>query len=75
LFILFVANSIPLFSQVFSIGTHTLLAGLNANIEIDGNTFTTKLILADSSDKWFSIGFGNLEINNTDIFMIDGNTI
>ena len=75
LFILFVANSIPSFSQVFSTGTHTLLAGLTANIEINGNTFKTKLTLEGPSDKWFAIGFGNSEMNNTDIFMTDGNTI
>ena len=52
-----------------------MLSGLTANITIDGETFTTTLTLTGPSDVWLAIGFGNEEMNGTDIFMTDGNTI
>jgi len=73
--IIFLTTSFSLFSQSFSTGTQTLLSGLTANITIDGETFTTTLTLTGPSDVWFAIGFGNEEMNGTDIFMTDGNTI
>ena len=73
--IIFLTTSFSLFSQSFSTGTQTLLSGLTANITIDGETFTTTLTLTGPTDVWFAIGFGNQEMNGTDIFMTDGNTI
>ena len=73
--ILFLTTSFSLFSQSFSTGTQTLLSGLTANITIDGETFTTTLTLTGPSDVWLAIGFGNEEMNGTDIFMTDGDTI
>jgi len=73
--ILFLTTSFSLFSQSFTTGTQTLLTGLTANITINGETFITKLTLAGPSDVWLAIGFGNQEMNGTDIFMTDGNTI
>jgi hypothetical protein len=75
LLIFFLTTTFSLFAQIFSTGTQTLLPGLTANIEIDKNAFTTTLTLAGPSDVWFAIGFGNSEMNGTDIFMTDGNTI
>ena len=72
---LFLTTSFSLFSQSFTTGTQTLLTGLTANITIDGETFITTLTLAGPSDVWLAIGFGNQEMNGTDIFMTDGNTI
>ena len=73
--IIFLTTSFSLFSQSFSTGTQTLLSGLTANITIDGETFTTTLTLTGPSDVWLAIGFGNEEMNGTDIFMTDGDTI
>ena len=73
--IIFMTTSFSLFSQSFSTGTQTLLSGLTTNISIDGDTFTTTLTLTGPSDVWLAIGFGNEEMNGTDIFMTDGNTI
>ena len=73
--ILFLTTSFSLFSQSFTTGTQTLLTGLTANITINGETFITTLTLAGPSDVWLAIGFGNQEMNGTDIFMTDGNTI
>ena len=74
-FIFYLSISTPLLAQIVSTGTQTLLPGLSANIEVNGNTFTTKLILSGPSDVWLAIGFGNSEMNGTDIFMTDGSTI
>tara|TARA_B110000483_G_scaffold109796_1_gene133736 strand:+ start:551 stop:1333 length:783 start_codon:yes stop_codon:yes gene_type:complete len=74
-FFIFLTICFSLSSQIYSTGTETLLPGLTANIEINGNTFITKLTLAGPSDVWLAIGFGNSEMNGTDIFMTDGNTI
>ena len=75
LLIFFLTTTFSLFAQIFSTGTQTLLPGLTANIEIDKNAFTTTLTLSGPSDVWFAIGFGNSEMNGTDIFMTDGSTI
>ena len=75
LFFVFLTICFSLSSQIYSTGTETLLPGLTANIEINGNTYITKLTLAGPSDVWLAIGFGNSEMNGTDIFMTDGNTI
>ena len=74
-FFIFLTICFSLSSQIYSTGTETLLPGLTANIEINGNTFITKLTLSGPSDVWLAIGFGNSEMNGTDIFMTDGNTI
>ena len=74
-FFIFLTICFSLSSQIYSTGTETLLPGLTANIEINGSTYVTKLTLAGPSDVWLAIGFGNSEMNGTDIFMTDGNTI
>ena len=74
-FFVFLTICFSLSSQIYSTGTETLLPGLTANIEINGSTYVTKLTLAGPSDVWLAIGFGNSEMNGTDIFMTDGNTI
>mgnify|MGYP000968840422 FL=1 len=56
-FIFYLSISTPLLAQIVSTGTQTLLPGLSANIEVNGNTFTTKLILSGPSDVWLAIGF------------------
>ena len=75
LLILFLITSSSLFAQSFSTGTQTLSSGLTANINIDNDTGTTTLTLAGPSNKWFGIGFGNSNMNGTDIFMTDGSSI
>jgi len=75
LLILFLITSSSLFAQSFSTGTQTLLSGLTTSINIDNDTGTTTLTLAGPSDKWFGIGFGNSNMNGTDIFMTDGSSI
>ena len=75
LLILFLITSSSLFAQSFSTGTQTLSSGLTANINIDNDTGTTTLTLAGPSDKWFGIGFGNSNMNGTDIFMTNGSSI
>ena len=75
LLILFLITSSSLFAQSFSTGTQTLSSGLTANLNIDNDTGTTTLTLAGPSDKWFGIGFGNSNMNGTDIFMTDGSSI
>jgi len=75
LLILFLITSSSLFAQIFSTGTQTLSSGLTANINIDNDTGTTTLTLAGPSNKWFGIGFGNSNMNGTDIFMTDGSSI
>ena len=50
LFFVFLTICFSLSSQIYSTGTETLLPGLTANIEINGNTFITKLTLAGPSD-------------------------
>ena len=75
LLILFLITSFSLFAQSFSTGTQTLSSGLTANINIDNDTGTTTLTLAGPSNKWFGIGFGNSNMNGTDIFMTDGSSI
>ena len=72
LLILFLITSSSLFAQSFSTGTQTLTSGLTANINIDNDTGTTTLTLAGPSNKWFGIGFGNSNMNGTDIFMTNG---
>jgi hypothetical protein len=52
-----------------------LSSELTANINIDNDTGTTTLTLAGPSNKWFGIGFGNSNMNGTDIFMTDGSSI
>ena len=52
-----------------------MTSGLTANINIDNDTGTTTLTLAGPSDKWFGIGFGNSNMNGTDIFMTNGSSI
>lgn len=74
-FIFYLSISSSLLAQIVTTGTQTLLPGLTTNIEINGNTFTTKLTLSGPSDVWLAIGFGNSEMNGTDIFMTDGSTI
>ena len=75
LLILFLTTSSSLFAQSFSTGTQTLSFGLTANINIDNDTGTTTLTLAGPSNKWFGIGFGNSNMNGTDIFMTNGSFI
>jgi hypothetical protein len=75
LLILFLITSSSLFAQSFYTGTQTLSSGLTANINIDNDTGTTTLTLAGPSNKWFGIGFGNSNMNGTDIFMTDGSSI
>ena len=75
LLILFLITSFSLFAQSFSTGTQTLSSELTANINIDNDTGTTTLTLAGPSNKWFGIGFGNSNMNGTDIFMTDGSSI
>ena len=74
LLILFLITSSSLFAQSFSTGTQTLTSGLTANINIDNDTGTTTLTLAGPSNKWFGIGFGNSNMNGTDILMTDGSS-
>jgi hypothetical protein len=75
LLFLFLTTSISLFAQSFSTGTQTLSSGLTTNLNIDNDTGTTTLTLAGPSNKWFGIGFGNSDMNGTDIFMTDGSSI
>jgi len=75
LLILFLITSFSLFAQSFSTGTQPLSSELTANINIDNDTGTTTLTLAGPSNKWFGIGFGNSNMNGTDIFMTDGSSI
>ena len=75
LLILFLTSSISLFAQSFSTGTQTLLSGLTANINIDADTDTTTLTLTGPSNAWFAIGFGNLDMQGTDVFRTNGSTI
>ena len=75
LLILFLITSSSLLAQSFSTGTQTLSSELTANINIDNDTGTTTLTLAGPSNKWFGIGFGNSNMNGTDIFMTDGSSI
>ena len=75
LLILFLITSSSLFAQSFSTGTQTLSSGLTANINIDNDTGTTTVTLAGPSNKWFGIGFGNSNMNGTDIFMTNGSSI
>ena len=74
LLILFLITSSSLFAQSFSTGTQTLSSGLTANINIDNDTGTTTLTLAGPSNKWFGIGFGNSNMNGTDILMTNGSS-
>ncbi|MEZ7944650.1 MAG: T9SS type A sorting domain-containing protein [Flavobacteriaceae bacterium] len=75
LLILFLTTSISLFAQSFSTGTQTLLSGLTANINIDADTEITTLTLTGPSNAWFAIGFGNLDMQGTDVFRTNGSTI
>ena len=75
LLILFLTTSSSLFAQSFSTGTQTLSSGLTTSINIDNDTGTTTLMLAGPSNKWFGIGFGNSNMNGTDIFMTNGSSI
>jgi hypothetical protein len=75
LLILFLTSSFSLLSQSFSTGTQTLLTGLTANINIDDDTDTTTLTLTGPSNAWFAIGFGNLDMQGTDVFRTNGSTI
>ena len=75
LLILFLITSSSLFAQSFSTGTQTLSSGLTTSINIDNDTGTTTLMLAGPSNKWFGIGFGNSNMNGTDIFMTNGSSI
>jgi len=75
LLILFLTSSISLFAQSFSTGTQTLLSGLTANINIDAVTDITTLTLTGPSNAWFAIGFGNLDMQGTDVFRTNGSTI
>ena len=72
---LFLISSFTLFAQSFSTGTQTLLSGLTANINIDADTDITTLTLTGPSNAWFAIGFGNSDMNGTDIFMTTGSSI
>jgi len=74
LLILFLITSFSLFAQSFSTGTQTLSSELTANINIDNDTGTTTLTLAGPSNKWFGIGFGNSNMNGTDILMTNGSS-
>jgi hypothetical protein len=74
LLILFLITSSSLFAQSFSTGTQTLSSGLTTSINIDNDTGTTTLMLAGPSDKWFGIGFGNSNMNGTDILMTNGSS-
>ena len=75
LLILFLTTSFSLFAQSFSTGTQTSSSGLTTSINIDNDTGTTTLMLAGPSNKWFGIGFGNSNMNGTDIFMTNGSSI
>ena len=75
LLILFLITSSSLFAQSFSTGTQPLSFGLTTSINIDNDTGTTTLMLAGPSNKWFGIGFGNSNMNGTDIFMTNGSSI
>jgi hypothetical protein len=75
LLIIFLTTSISLFAQSFSTGTQTLLSGLTANINIDADTDITTLTLTGPSNAWFAIGFGNLDMQGTDVFRTNGSTI
>ena len=72
---LFLISSFTLFAQSFSTGTQTLLSGLTANINIDADTDITTLTLTGPSNAWFAIGFGNLDMQGTDVFRTNGSTI
>ena len=72
---LFLISSFTLFAQSFSTGTQTLLSGLTANINIDADTNITTLTLTGLSNAWFAIGFGNLDMQGTDVFRTNGSTI
>ncbi len=73
LLILFLITSSSLFAQSFSTGTQSFLNGLlTANINIDADTEITTLTLTGPSNKWFAIGFGNSNMNGTDILMTNG---
>ena len=74
LLILFLITSSSLFAQSFSTGTQTLTSGLTTSINIDNDTGTTTLMLAGPSNKWFGIGFGNNNMNGTDILMTNGSS-
>ncbi len=74
LLILFLTTSFSLFAQSFSTGTQTLSSGLTTSINIDNDTGTTTLMLAGPSNKWFGIGFGNSNMNGTDILMTNGSS-
>ena len=74
LLILLLITSTSLFAQSFSTGTQTLSSELTANINIDNDTGTTTLTLAGPSNKWFGIGFGNSNMNGTDILMTNGSS-
>ena len=74
LLILFLITSSSLFAQSFSTGTQTLSSGLTTSINIDNDTGTTTLMLAGPSNKWFGIGFGNSNMNGTDILMTNGSS-
>jgi len=74
LLILLLITSTSLFAQSFSTGTQTLSSGLTTSINIDNDTGTTTLMLAGPSDKWFGIGFGNSNMNGTDILMTNGSS-
>tara|TARA_B110000003_G_C16611150_1_gene519481 strand:- start:30 stop:245 length:216 start_codon:yes stop_codon:yes gene_type:complete len=66
-FIFYLSISSSLLAQIVTTGTQTLLPGLTTNIEINGNTLTTKLTLSGPSDVWLAIGFGNSEMNGETI--------
>ena len=74
LLILFLITSSSLFAQSFSTGTQPLSFGLTTSINIDNDTGTTTLMLAGPSNKWFGIGFGNSNMNGTDILMTNGSS-
>ena len=74
LLILLLITSTSLFAQSFSTGTQTLSSGLTTSINIDNDTGTTTLMLAGPSNKWFGIGFGNSNMNGTDILMTNGSS-
>ena len=74
LLILFLITSSTLFAQSFSTGTQTLSDGFTTSINIDNDTGTTTLMLAGPSNKWFGIGFGNSNMNGTDILMTNGSS-
>ena len=74
LLIIFLITSSSLFAQSFSTGTQTLSDGFTTSINIDNDTGTTTLMLAGPSNKWFGIGFGNSNMNGTDILMTNGSS-